>query len=371
MIVLPSRERNRKMKIGEIDQNLAVVSALDIKGLKYRNALGEPFCIYGLHRTREMGRYLRLPPEVAERVSPGVRDLSVHTAGGRIRFCTDSPYVAVKARLWGGHRMPHMPFTGSHGLDLYAYDGVEDLYQGSLIPPFDDPDRFESAVYFPDVKMREITIHLPLYSGVEELLIGLDEGAQIGPGRKYRPIRPILYYGSSITQGACASRPGNGYPAAIARELNVDFLCMGFSGGAKGEPEMTEYLAGLPASIFVCDYDYNAPSVEHLAETHPKVYQRYREEHPDIPIIFISRPNILLTREEDIRRRDVVCKTYENARKAGDGKVYFVDGFQLFAGVRRYDCTVDGCHPNDLGFARMAEVIGAVVKHCVGGMGIH
>ena len=110
------------MKIGEIDRNLEVQSKLEISGLKYRSALEEPFEIYGLYRPKETGQYRRMPAEVAERVSEGVVGLSSHTAGGRIRFRTDSPYVAVKAKLTGQCFMSHMPLTGSHGLDLYVYD---------------------------------------------------------------------------------------------------------------------------------------------------------------------------------------------------------------------------------------------------------
>lgn len=353
------------MKIGEIDQNLAVQSRLEIEGLRYRSALEEPFDIYGLYQAKETGLYRRMPEAAAKQVSPGVLGLSEHTAGGRIRFRTDSPYVTVKAKLTGQCFMPHMPLTGSHGLDLYVFDGEEDLYQGTFVPLFDSPEDYESVVYLQDAKMQEITIHLPLYSGVAELYIGLDEKAEVEHGRKYRPVKPVLYYGSSITQGGCASRPGNHYPAAIARKNNVDFLCLGFSGSAKGEPEMADYLAGLETSVFVCDYDHNAPDREYLEATHAAFYRRYREANPDTPIIFVSRPDIRLTNETDVRRRDVIYQTYIEALKNGDGRVYFVDGFQLFGGDRRYDCTVDGCHPNDLGFFRMAEVIGEMVGHCL------
>nr|WP_300838517.1 SGNH/GDSL hydrolase family protein [uncultured Acetatifactor sp.] len=353
------------MKISEIDRNLAAQSKLDIKGLQYRNALEEPFDIYGLYRPKETGQYRRLPMEVAERVNEGVAGLCSHTAGGRIRFRTDSPYVAVKAKLTGHCFMPHMPLTGSHGLDLYVYDGVSDVFQGTFVPPVDSPEDYESVLYTAEAKMREITIHLPLYSGVAELYIGLDENAKAEHGRKYRPGKPVLYYGSSITQGGCASRPGNHYPTAIARENNTDFLCLGFSGSARGEPEMAEYLAGLPASVFVCDYDHNAPDREHLEHTHAALFQRYRQTNPDTPVIFVSKPDIRLWNDMDVRRRDVVYQTYIEALRGGDRKVYFVDGFQLFSGNRRYDCTVDGCHPNDLGFARMAEVIGEMVRHCL------
>ncbi len=353
------------MKIGEIDRNLAVQSKLDIKGLKYHNALEDPFDIYGLCQPKETGQYRRMPREVAERVSKGVAEVSSYMSGGRIRFRTDSPYVAVKAKLTGQCFLPHMPLTGTHGMDLYVYDGVADIFQGTFVPPMESPEDYEAVLYGTDAKMREITIHLPLYSGIAELYIGLDENARVEHGRKYREVKPVLYYGSSITQGGCVSRPGNHYPAVIARENNVDFVCLGFSGNALGEPQMAEYLAGLEASIFVCDYDHNAPDPEYLENTHAALYQKYRQANPKTPVIFVSKPDGLLWNEMDIKRRDVVYQTYIEAVKSGDERVYFIDGFQLFTGNRRYDCTVDGCHPNDLGFARMAEVIGEMVQYCL------
>lgn len=356
---------DKTMKVNEIDKNLQVVSTLNIEGLRYRSALDFPFAIYGLYQPRESGQYTRMPSETAKRVNEGVESLSLHTSGGRIRFRTDSSYVAVKVQLRNACWMPHIPLTGSHGLDLYLYENGRDLYGGSFIPPVEHPESFESAVYFAGRKMREITIHLPLYSGVEELFIGLEGDACLEAGRRYRAVKPVLYYGSSITQGGCASRPGNNYPAAIARETNVDFLCLGFSGSARGEEEMAAYLAGIDAGVFVCDYDHNAPDSAYLEETHLGVYRRYRESHPQTPVILVSRPDIRLYEAEDIRRRDVVYRTYQLAFEEGDRNVYFVDGFQLFAGNRRDDCTVDGTHPNDLGFFRMAEVIGELVKYCL------
>lgn len=353
------------MKIGEADPNLDVPSGLNIEGLEYYDLQQKPFAIYGLYQNDASGRYMRFPAEKAEKVSPGVRELNLCTAGARVRFCTDSPYVAVKAELTSGEIMPHMPVTGSHGMDLYVCENGQDVFRGAFVPPATSPHSYEGVVFFYSSIDREITIHLPLYSGVKSLLIGVDRNARIKEGRKYRPVKPVVYYGSSITQGGCVSRPGNHYPAAIARETNADFICLGFSGGAKGEKEMADYLAGLKASVFVCDYDHNAPSVQHLQDTLWPVYEIYREKNPDVPVIFISRPNIRFGNREELARRDIIYRTYSRAMEAGDENVYFIDGFQLFSGPRRYDCTVDGVHPNDAGFFRMAEVIGEVVRHCL------
>ena len=121
---------------------------------------------------------------------------------------------------------------------------------------------------------------------------------------------------------------------------------------------MAAYLAGLDMSVFVSDYDYNAPTVEHLRATHFPLYQTIRAKHPELPYLMISRPDRPEFAASTCRFRAVVRESYERAVAAGDQNVYFIDGGDLFTGPERADCTVDGGHPNDLGFRRMADVIG-------------
>ena len=193
------------------------------------------------------------------------------------------------------------------------------------------------------------------------LYVGLEASAQLSPGSAYRHKKPVLYYGSSITQGGCASRPGNSYQAIISRRYDCDFLNFGFSGNARGEETFMEYLAQLDYSIFVLDYDHNAPSAGHLEATHRRAYDIIRRHQPNKPVILISKPDFLFHRPEDRARRSIIYSTYLEAVRAGDQNVFFLDGYSLFGGEGRDGCTVDGCHPNDLGFYRMADVIGALV----------
>ena len=124
---------------------------------------------------------------------------------------------------------------------------------------------------------------------------------------------------------------------------------------------MAKYIATLDLSVFVLDYDANAPTVEHLRNTHEPFYKIIREAKPDLPIVFVSRPCHSLS-EELLARKDVIMQTYLNARLSGDKNVYFVDGFNHFSGKNRDDCTSDGTHPNDVGFFGMADNIGAVLN---------
>ena len=154
---------------------------------------------------------------------------------------------------------------------------------------------------------------------------------------------------------------GNDYVNTLSRWLNSDIWNLGFSGGAKGEKVIADYMASLNPSIYVLDYDWNAPDVEHLRATHYPLYQTIRSAHPDTPIVLISKPDFF-GRESDVARRQVIMENYQKAKDNGDQNVYFIDGETLFAEKDRYSCTVDTVHPNDLGFYLMAEVIYPVLK---------
>ena len=203
--------------------------------------------------------------------------------------------------------------------------------------------------------MRDYILYFPLYNPVRSLSIGLEKGARVDHGKKYKDIKPILYYGSSITQGACASRPDNCYQAMIEKWNNVDFINLGFAGNAKGEDAMADHLASIDCSLFVCDYDYNAPTVEHLKKTHYRLYERYRKARPTTPILFLTKPD--LWGEDEKERERVVRKTYKKALAAGDKNVYFMAGKYFYPNDIRESCAVDGCHPADLGFYFMAKKI--------------
>ena len=124
---------------------------------------------------------------------------------------------------------------------------------------------------------------------------------------------------------------------------------------------MADYLNTLDMSVFVYDYDHNAPTVEHLQQTHEPFFKRIREVHPDVPVIMMTRPGAVYD-DEAKARREVVRQTYNNAISNGDTNVFFIDGEEFFGNIDRYSCAVDTIHPNDLGFYRMANVIEPVMK---------
>ena len=346
------------MRIDEIDKNLKADSEINKSGLVFHYFEEEPFKIYGDLARGEDGLLYRLPREVAEATSPGVLSLSTNTAGGRVRFKTNSKRVAIIAKYHSVNIMPHFPITGSVGLDVYA-DGV---FMGGYVPPVNMPNKaYESLREVGDgTKEQDITINLPLYSNLTELYIGIDEGATLSAPTPYKHEKPIVYYGSSITQGGCASRPGTCYQGHIERALDSDYINLGFSGNAKGEDAIVDYIASLDMSIFVCDYDHNAPTREHLEATHLPLYRKVRAKNPSLPIIFMTRPNGALTQNR-LDRRVVVKKTYDIAVSEGDKNVYFIDPTEHTPFIAD-EGTVEGCHPTDLGFYFMEQSILPIIK---------
>jgi len=185
------------------------------------------------------------------------------------------------------------------------------------------------------------------------VFIGIDPEAQLLPPESYRNSRPMVFYGSSITQGGCASKPGDSYQAIISRALNLDYINLGFSGNARAEKSMADYISSLDMSIFVYDYDHNAPSPEYLKETHERMFLTIREKHPDLPIIMMSRPRYNIT-PDTAARLAIIKETYERAIARGDKNVYLITGRELMA-ICKNDGSVDGTHPTSFGFYSMAQ----------------
>lgn len=341
-------------QLEKIDKNFAIETKIEKEGIKFYNCLEKPFEIYGVFY--EDGRFRRMPEDVAKSVNEKIDYLHTNTAGGRVRFKTNSPYVAISAVMDQIYRGYHFPMTGSSAFDLYSGN----RYIKTFRPPYTMEDGYESVLDLPEGEgMNEITINMPLYSGVKELYIGVDENALIEAPEPYINEKPIVYYGSSITQGGCASRPGRCYEAIISRRFNCDYINLGFSGSAKAEDEMIEYLKSVEMSVFVMDYDHNSPTPEYLQSTHEKLFKAVRSAHPDIPIILATRPDFFV--DENTPRGRVVKATYDNAIASGDKNVYFITGKELMA-MCGNEGTVDGTHPTDYGFESMARAFGDIIE---------
>lgn len=340
--------------ISEIDKNFKVETKIKKDGMKFYDSKLAPFKVYGLFHDGK--KWCRLPEEVAKNVSDGVRFLHDNTAGGRIRFKTDSPYVAINAVMHDMCRLSECPFTGTAGFDIYT-DGD---YQGTYIPEYQATGGYEGIREFDSAKMREIIINFPVYSKVSEIYVGLAEGATVLPAEPYKYERPVVFYGSSITQGGCASRAGNSYQGFLSRMLDTNFVNLGFSGKAMGEEAIANYIKTLDMSVFVYDYDFNAPDLAHLEATHERMFKIIREANPTLPIIIMSKPKFYPS-PADLKRKECIRATYENAKAAGDENVYFIDGKELMS-IPGIEGTVDSTHPTDLGFYSIATRIYPLLK---------
>lgn len=354
---------NAQEDISKLDKNFAVqkVGNLDVV---YHNALSAPFVLEGFPFRKDGEPLRRLPSHIKpDDINRGVYSLANHTAGGVIRFRSNSPYMTIRASITDRRiSMGHMPATGSSGFDLIADRETHIATVNSMHYKREIPEPLEVLMAKHNPKqMRDYALYLPLYNGVKSLEIGIAPNSKIEPPTPHKIKKPIVFYGHSITQGGCASRTSLAYPALICRDIDAHMINLGFSGNAKGETKMAELIAGLEMSVFIYDYDHNAPTPEHLEKTHEPFFKIIRKAHPNLPIIILSS-----TSQMSDKRVNIIRRTYENAKKVGDKNVWFVVGRDLFKDYPYVLLTVDRCHPNDLGFYLMYKNLMPIVKEALG-----
>lgn len=353
------------MDITEIDKNfkLEIPNEPD---LVWYNAKNELFSLHGIYYDEEEKSYRLMPEREAEKISFGVNYQARYTSGGRLRFITDSPYVAIKC-VEPTFEPPHIssPSICTHGFDLYREKESLGYYCADYqtfknIPNYESEIAFSGIIRINKSEKAEYTLHFPRTIGVNELYIGLKEGSILEAASKYRNGR-VIYYGSSITQCSCSSGAGKGYQEFLSRWLECDYVNYGFSGNCLGELEMARFLGKQDASVYVIDYDHNAPNAEYLEKTHYPFYKELRKYKPNTSVLFMTMPNFDTFPEAE-RRAEIIKTTYKEAKKAGDKNVWFING-RVFLGKRdRSSCTLEGLHPNVLGYYRMARALYPVLK---------
>ena len=361
-------ENAPKIDITKLDKNFVVPGVGDFN-VVYSNITEAPIKFEGMPWYKANGdKFYRIPEAIAGEYkdkNSSVYILSNCTSGAAVRFATDSKVVTLRGRLAHSLDMNHMPRAGSAGFDSYSGKAGTLLTYNKTFQPNRDQVEFEALIGLNESgEMKEWLINFPLYGGVEVVEVGIEKTAALQAPTAHKVDKPVLFYGSSITQGGCASRPGNNYTSMLCRAVDAEQINMGFSGSARGEDSMAEAIASLDMAVFVYDYDHNAPSLEHLQKTHERFFQIIRKKQPDLPVIMMNRCDFF-NGTDCPERRDVVRKTYENAIASGDKKVWFIDGESLFEGDLRDACTVDGCHPNDLGFFRMYAKVLPVLKEAL------
>ena len=342
--------------------------SIPIKTVTVYDARKAPFQICGLYQPQDAGLFKRMPTAVAETVSKRVRLLHTNTAGARLRFVTDSPFIAVGAVYppmeFPSARTAAFAAAGAFSFDLYV-DGkycrilwpLELVQRGSVVSFDISNGQYESFCELGEKKLRQITLNFPSFVNIRDVYIGLQEGSVLAAAPEYANKKPVVFYGSSITQGACASHPGNIYQNILSRQLNFDYLNLGFASGAKAEDAIINYLCTLDMCMLVFDYDHNAKDVEYLEKTHLPALRKLRAAHPDIPFIVLSRPNHDPTEEKALERAKLIEKNCGILSQESNAPVHFVDGQVIFRSHDSEMMTIDGTHPTDLGFHCIAEAM--------------
>ncbi len=296
----------------------------------------------------------RLPGKAESLVRTPVWELSRHSAGMTVRFTTDASAIHVRYTLLSDRlAMPIMPATGVSGLDLYATDaqGVE-RWAGVVRPTTQSIETAIAANLRPGV--RRYTIYLPLYNGVESLEIGTEAGTMFEPIDP-RSERPMLFYGTSIMQGAAASRPGMAIPALLGRRLNRPTINLGFSGNGRMEPEVGALLAELDPCVFAIDCLPNMSGAMVDERAAPLVRQ-IRAAHPGTPILLVEDRSSTNSRFFPARHRtnrEALGRAYRQLQDEGVDQLFYLGGEQLLGSDG--EAATDGSHPSDLGMVRYAD----------------
>jgi len=344
--------------ISKIDKNMSVKQT-KTDNITWLNPQNKPFKILGLNWIHKNQLYRRLPLTGDIKIPTGVDRLANHTAGGQLHFSSNSKRILIKVKTTPYRPMYHMPQTAQAGFDIYIErDGVKKFAGISKMKA--GQQEFSSQLYYNYTEeLQTYTINFPLYNGIQSLEIGIDKGSLVTAPPPFKNPKPIVVYGTSITQGACASRPGMAYTNILSRLLQQEVINLGFSGSGKGEPELAQLISNINnKSLVILDIECNTH--ESLRKVLKPFIQELRTFSPTLPILILSR--IPLARDlnpANVSKRESLKDFQENLvndlTKGGDQNLYFLNGLELIKGKWAHEATVDGTHATDLGFMMMAE----------------
>ena len=306
----------------------------------------------------------RLPGKAEGVVREPVWDLSRHSAGMCVHFVTDAPEIMVRYRLLHENlAMSHMPATGVSGLDLYGQDaqGIERWV--AVVRP--EQQAIEATVA-KDLApgARHYSLYLPLYNGVETLQIGVAAGQAFDPVAP-RAEKPMLFYGTSILHGACASRPGMAFPAILGRRLQRPVLNLGFSGNGRMEPEVGALLAEQDPCLYAIDCLPNMDA-ETVGERAAALVGQWRRARPDTPVLlvedrsFTNTPFFPARKEHHRKSRAALKQAFRELTESGVENLFYLEGDALLGPDG--EAATDGSHPNDLGMMRYADAYEPVLR---------
>lgn len=324
--------------------------------------------IEGRGWTDTPGPYDRLPARAESKVRQAVWNLSRRSAGLCVHFVTDSSNINARWTVTSNSlAMNHMPATGVSGLDLYVRSEGRWRWVGNGRPVTATTEA--QLVGNLPKGPHECLLFLPLYNGTQSLQIGLTAGATMSRPAP-RKDRAICVYGTSIDQGGCASRPGMAWTAIISRRLDRPVVNLGFSGNGWMEPEMAELLSELDPAVYVLNCLHNMKT-EWIAERVEPFVLRLRKSHPATPIILVeatrSESGLVLpnVRKIDAERNQMLQAACQRLIAQGVGNLHYVPATLLLG--TDGEATVDGVHPTDLGFLRMADALEPALRKALRG----
>lgn len=323
-------------------------------------------CIEGKGWRETKQFYDRLPASAEGVVREGVWNLSKDSAGICVRFVTDATEIWARWTLRKEKlAKPHMPASGVSGVDLYVRHNGGWHWLGATRPEtsLTTASRLTTGL---TPQPRECVLYLPLYNGVEKVELGIPAHAKCEPAppRSKNP-KPLVFYGTSIVQGGCASRPGMAYPAILGRRLDRSTINLGFSGSALCEPEIADLLAQLDPAVYVLDPLPNM-NAEGVATRMPEFITKLRKAHPKTPIVLVENTEmgdapVNPSRRGGYAKSNAALRAiFEQRIQAGDRKLFYIRGDKLLGDDGQG--TVDRVHPTDLGFMRMADAMAPEVK---------
>lgn len=328
----------------------------DQDSLKYVDA--SQFQLIGKGFTDTENRYERLPVHLKGVTRNQVWALSTNCSGLAVRFHSNSRVIAVKWEVTNDIVMNHFAPSGIKGLDLYCFENGKWQFVNSARPT----GKSSKAVIISNMtdKDREFMLYLPLYDGLSHLEIGIESGATIGNPLIDSPRKnnPVVFYGTSITQGGCASRAGMAYPNILSRMLDRQIINLGFSGNGKLDLEIAEVMADLDASCYVIDCLPNV-TAQMMQEKYVRFLEIIREKKPKVPILLVENIHYAqMSFDQEIsskieEKNNLLRTIWKDMRKKGDRNIYYLKGDRLTGDD--FEGTVDGVHLTDLGFLRISQ----------------
>lgn len=312
--------------------------------------------------------YDRLPAYLKDSIRKELWDLGKNSAGVAVRFRTDSKKITARWEVLNNTWMNHMTPVGIKGLDLYAWDDGKWIFVGSGRPGHAKGTFVSTFISNMDGRMREYMLYMPLYDCATKVEIGVLGDARIEQPEMIAPVRekPVVVYGTSITQGGCANRPGMAFTSILSRRMNREFINLGFSGNGRLDYEIARLMARVDASCYVLDNMANctAPMLDRL-EGFVKIL---REAHPDTPIVLLGNAHYTYVRfntvsAKEVKEKDARLVELFRQMQHDDKNLYYVPGEDLIG--KDDEATVDGTHFTDLGFVRMSDNLYPVLERIV------